>query len=147
MTITAKRWGRRPSVCVLGCKRHIPERAWEKVNEAPAWTERLQNRLPREVRGGDQRWCRGPFCHPGLVRASGATCAPACVCAWITCEWVKRLWWAEQPGELRELSSCHLLSLSPSEASQAQWESLALGSCFPPPPAVPMASFLAGHQP
>lgn len=70
MTITANRWGWRHSPCVLVCRRHIPEMAWEKVNEAPAWPERLQNRIPREVRGGDQWWCRGPFCRPGLMCAS-----------------------------------------------------------------------------
>lgn len=121
MTITANRWGWRHSPCVLVCRRHIPEMAWEKVNEAPAWPERLQNRIPREVRGGDQWWCRGPFCRPGLVCASWGH-VDSCLCIR-----------SHQPSTLTfsfTLTRNQFLpsSLS-SEASQAQWESLASGSC------------------
>lgn len=56
---------------------HDAELAWHKAKEALAWTERTHNRIPREVRWGDRWWCGGPFCHPGLVCASGAMWTPA----------------------------------------------------------------------
>lgn len=119
MTITANRWGWRHSLCVLVCRRHIPEMAWENVNELQRGQKgcRIESpeRSEEEIGGGAE----APLVAQALSVPQGpllplymltSVLQPHLLC-YCPCEWGLPLWWADRPGVLREISSCHLLSL------------------------------------
>lgn len=160
MTITVTRWGWTHPVCVCVCWcaeatfLRQPVRKCRRLQRGQKGCRLESSEVPG---GGDQRRCRGPFLspRPGVrLRGHVDPCPRKCshqsstlTFCFCPCEWVMLLWWAEQPGVLREISSCKPLLLSYLGLDWVGKAGNRQHSNKPPPPSICPYGLFSGRTP